>query len=284
MIKVKEHFTSRYGSDGILIEADWTGLEIAGWGFITKDPTIRKLLLEKQDMHRYVGGMVLGCKSDDVTDEQRSKLKPANFTLIYGGTDWNLVEKDGLDKDFAKVVYESFWGLFPVARLWADNIMKLLDASSFYTKEFSKEGKEELWSYYVGPTGRKFFFKAYPEKVSDFTAENRIYTPKGFKYAEGMNYICQSFCTADLHMIAVGLLFREAIKHRDKFVLINTIHDSVLIDCKKEYYDFTCILIKNTLQSVVIRLKTVFGLDFDLPLAVELKSGSSWAQMSKLTT
>lgn len=281
-MKVKEHFMSRFGSDGVLLEADWTGLEIAGWAFITRDPTVIRLLNEKRDMHRYVGSMVLGKRPEDITDQERKKLKPANFTLIYGGTDWNLVEKDGLEKDFAKEVYDTFWRLFPVARLWADNTMKLLDATAFYTKDFSKDGQDELWSSYTGITGRKFFLKAYPEKVSDFTVEQKIYTRKGFKYAEGMNYKIQSFCTADLHMIAMGLLFREAIKHRDEFLLINTIHDSGLMDCKKEYLTNTCKTVKSVLCSVIERLKKVFNIDFDVPLDVELKQGSSWANMEKV--
>jgi DNA polymerase I-like protein with 3'-5' exonuclease and polymerase domains len=99
---------------------------------------------------------------------------------------------------------------------------------------------------------------------------------KGFKYSEGMNYKVQSFATADIHMIALGLLWREAIKHRDKFLLVNTVHDSVLIDCRREYKDMCCNTVKNKLECVMDVLKDKFNIDFDLPLRVDLKVGESW--------
>lgn len=281
MIKTKDHFTSRYGSEGVLVEFDWSGLEICGWGFLNRDPTLVGLLKRGEDMHRYVGGMVLGCKPEDISTEVRKGLKQPNFTLIYGGTDWNLVNKDGLEPDFAKQVYEAFWSLFPVARLWSDNLMKELDANARPTSKKSDKGSTILESFYRGITGRKFVFYSYPDKISEFCAENRIYTPKGFKYAEGMNYKVQSFCTADIHMIALGNLFREAIKHRDKFLMINTIHDSVLLDVRKKYLKETCVLVKNALEYVIVILKERFGIDFDLPLKVECKTGKAWSEMEE---
>ena len=242
---------------------------------MTKDPTLYKLIREGRDMHRYVGSYVLDCKEEEISDKKRKELKAANFALVYGGTDWNLTQYMGLSENFAKQVYETFWTLFPTARLWADNQMKILDANAFRKEDGT------LWSFYKGITGRKFFFKAYPEKVSKFCSDNRIYTPKGFKYSEGMNYQVQSFCTADVHMIALGILFRQAIKHRNKFLIINTVHDSVLIDCKKEFLKETCNLIKSSLESVIERLNTKFNIKFDLPLTVECKTGSSWANLVK---
>ncbi len=97
-----------------------------------------------------------------------------------------------------------------------------------------------------------------------------------------MNYQVQSFCTADIHMIALGLLFREAIKHRDKFLLINTIHDSVLIDCKLDFVNESVIIIKDIMESVIERLDKKFGIKFDLPLIVEGKVGKSWADLKKI--
>lgn len=272
---IKSHFTSRY-PNGVVIEADWTALEIVKWAFLNKDPVLRKLILSGEDMHRFIGGRVLGCKPEDITDEQRSKLKPANFTLIYGGTDWNLVTKDGLEPEFAKQVYDTFWNTFPVARLYADNLMFTLDANA---EPVDDQGN--MISHYSGITDRKFYFKNYPEKISKFCFDNRIYSKKGFKFSEGMNYKIQSFATADTHMIALGLLFREAIKHRDKFLLVNTVHDSVLIDCRPEYVRKCCLLVKNSMESVVGRLKERFNIDFDLPLKIEIKVGSSWADMKK---
>jgi len=281
MSNIKSHFTSRFGSEGVLAEFDWASLEIAGWAFLTQDPKLLELLNSGKDMHRYVGSMVLGKPESEITDAERKRLKQPNFTLIYGGTDYNLVNKDGLEEDFAKQVYDTFWALFPVARKWSDDQMKRVDNNAYYTTEFNKEGRKELWGWYQGITGRKFYFKAYESKISSFCAENRIYSPRGFKYSEVMNYQVQSFCTADIHMIALGNLFREAMKHRDKFLLINTVHDSVLCDIKLANLEESVIIIKTAMEDVKKILQEKFNIIVNVPFVMEPKVGPSWANMNK---
>ena len=279
---IKSHFTSRWGSEGVLLEADWSSLEIAGWAFLTQDPKLLELLNSGRDMHRYVGSMVLGKPESEITDVERKHLKQPNFTLIYGGTDYNLVTKDGLEPDFAKQVYDTFWALFPTARKWSDDQMKKVDQNAFYTKEFNKEGRRELWGWYQGITGRKFYFKAHESKISSFCAENRIYSPRGFKYSEVMNYQVQSFCTADIHMIALGNLFRKAMNHRDKFLLINTVHDSVLCDVRLDFLQESFIIIKTAMEDSIKLIEKQFGLVINVPFSIEAKSGPSWADLKKL--
>ncbi len=274
MSNIKDYFASRYGDEGVLIEVDWTALEIAAWAMHTRDPVLIGLLKSGTDLHKHVGSYVLNCLPEQVTKEQRQQIKPANFTLIYGGTDFNLVNKDKLEPGFAKQVYDTFWDIFKVSRQWSDDLMKELDRNA---KPIDNEGNLE--SYYTGLTGRKWFFKNYPSKISNFCAENRIYTPKGFKYSEGMNYKVQGFATGDLHLIALGHLWRKSLEHRDKFLLINTVHDSILFDCHKKDLDFTCNFIQNELQYVRVILKDKFELDYDVPLKMDFKQGPSWGQM-----
>ncbi len=60
-----------------------------------------------------------------------------------------------------------------------------------------------------------------------------------------------------------GLLWSEAIKHRDKFLLINQVHDDIVVDCKQEYVKGYCKLAKRVLLSIQEPFKKYFGLDFD---------------------
>lgn len=277
MNKIKEHFTSRYYNEGCLIEADWSSLELVVWAFLTKDPLLYKLINSGQDMHRYVGSKVLGCKPEDITDEQRSTLKPANFNLVYGGTDWNLIHQYGLEPDFAKAVYETFWKLFPTAKLVQDNVFASVKASAKLIDEYTPLGVQKHAGYYKSITGRKYWFKTYDESVYQRKRGNLT----KFKKAECYNYFVQGFATADIHMLALGNLFRNSINKRDSYLLINTVHDSVIIDCRNDYVEETCSIIKNSLEYIVVILKKVFNIDFDLPLKVELKMGKSWADMRK---
>lgn len=277
MSKVKQYFTSRFGSEGSILECDWKALEIVAWALHTQDPVLLELLNSGQDMHKFLGGRVLGCKPEEVTKEQRQHLKPANFTLIYSGTDWNLVQKDGLEEAFAKKVYDTFWDTFKVSRKWADDLMKELDDASY---SIDDSGNRE--SYYTGLTGRRWYFKNYPSKISSFCAENRIYTPMGFKYSEGMNHKIQGFATADLHLIALGHLWRKSLPYRDKLLLINTVHDSIIFDIRTKYLQKACIFIRNELYYVKEIMKQRFNINFNVPLELDFKVGKSWGEMKEL--
>ena len=277
MAKIKDHFISRWGPEGCLIEADWSSLELMGWAFLTKDPTLYRLIKSGEDMHRYVGSMVLGCKPEEISEKVRKSLKARNFLLVYGGSAFELTRTHGMSKEDAEHLHKTFWKLFPVAQMVQENWVKQVEASRVLTDEYTTLGQLRHLGHMTSITGRKYFFKTVDE--SNYMRNKGKMTK--FRKPEIYNNTIQGFCTADIHMIALGILFREAIKHRDKFLLINTIHDSVLVDCKKEYLEFTCNLIKNRLEYVIPHLKEKFGIVFDLPLEVELKVGDHWSEMKK---
>lgn len=276
-MSIKEHFTSRF-EDGYIINADWSSLELVGWAFLTRDPILIKLIREGKDPHRYVGGMVLNCRPEEVDDATRKQLKTRNFLLVYGGYWTELVRSHGMSEDDAKRLYETFWKAFPTAKLWQDNVCRSIEASKIPNGKLTPGGNPQYTGYYKNITGRKFWFNTY-----DLSSKRAKYSNKltDFKRPEMVNYPVQSFSTADIHMIALGILYREIIKHRDKAVLINTVHDSVMVDCKKEFLDFTCKMIKDSLESVIERLDSAFNIQFDLPLKVEVEYGKSWNDMTK---
>lgn len=276
MSKVKQHFTSRFKDEGVIVECDWKALEVIAWVIHTRDPVLEGLLNSSIDIHKFLGGRVLNKPAEEVTTEERQLLKPGNFNLIYGGTDWNLVQQYGIPEDLAKKAYEVFWDTFKVSRKWSDDLMGELDETSYAVDD---SGNRE--SYYTGLTGRRWYFKNYPSKISSFCAENRIYTPMGFKYSEGMNYKIQGFATADLHLISLGHLWRKSIKHRDKYLMVNTVHDSIVFDVRKKYLQKACIYIRNELYSVQKILKDRFSIDMNVPIAVDFKVGKSWGEMEE---
>lgn len=277
MSKVKNHFSSRFGKDGVIIDVDWVALEIVAWVTHTRDTVLEDFLNSGINIHKFLGGRVLNKTMDEVTEDERQLLKPGNFNLIYGGTYWNLVQQYGIPEALAKKAYDVFWDTFKISRQWSDAIMKELDDVSYAVDDC---GNRE--SYYTGLTGRRWYFNNYPDKISSFCAENRIYTPCGFKYSEGMNYKIQGFATADLHLIAMGALWRKLLPHRDKILMVNTVHDSIVFDCKRIYLKKACLFIRDSLYSIKQKMKDRFNIEINVPLTVEFKIGSSWGELEKL--
>lgn len=276
MSNIKDHFVSRW-DDGVLIELDWQSLEVVVFAWLTKDPTLYKLIRNNIDMHRYVGALFYNKPMEEITKEERTEIKPGNFELIYGGSPYSLVYNKGMELEEARKLYDSFWSLFPTAKMNYDNLFREVESRKYLIDEYTPRGVQKHESYYITPTGRKCFFKTYDNTPYQIKKGNLT----RFKYAEVVNYRGQSLATADIHIIALGMLFREAINHREKFLLINTVHDSVLIDCKEKYLDNCIQMCKNILESVVTRLKDKFNIIFDLPLTVDVKYGRSWGEMNE---
>lgn len=90
-----------------------------------------------------------------------------------------------------------------------------------------------------------------------------------------------SLATADLALMQHGRLWREAIKHRDKFLIINQVHDDIMVDCKKEYVKGYCKLAKRVLCSIQEPMKKYFNIDWQLPINVEFKVGTTWGNCKK---
>lgn len=277
MSKVKEHFTSRFGSDGVCVKFDWSQLELVGWAFLTKDPLLRKLILSGQDVHRFVGGMVLNCDPNEIDDATRKALKARNFLLVYGGSAWELTRTHGMSEIEANRLYDTFWDLFPTAKLWQDNVCKSVQASAYTIDEFTPLGARKHEGFYKSITGRLYYFKTYDN--TEYQRKKGNLTR--FKRPEMVNYPCQGFCTADIHLMALGHLWRHSLDKRDQFLLVNTVHDDIWFDINKKYLEKSCIFIKNRLESVIDLLKKKFDIDFDLPLKVECEIGNDFANMDK---
>jgi DNA polymerase I-like protein with 3'-5' exonuclease and polymerase domains len=65
--------------------------------------------------------------------------------------------------------------------------------------------------------------------------------------------------------------------------MVNTVHDSMLFDVVCEEVGMRWAgLIKEELELAPQYLKAEFGIEFDLPLKVEVKMGKNWGEMKKL--
>lgn len=311
MSKVKQHFTSRFKEEGCIVEADWKQLEVVVFAFLTQDPQLISDLREGRDVHRELGSIVYNCLPQDVTKEQRQSIKPCTFHVIYGGGAKRLSEEKDLDLEFCKQFINAFYTRYPVAKQWQDNLVRKVEATRVLTNRVTTKGFRVSEGYLDTITGRRYWFDT--TDIPDFMLE-KVYKRLGLtkeyvkqqikevgfneywrlfreQYGEDemvsfsppdiKNYPVQGFATADLHLIASGHLFRKSIKHRDKYLLVNTVHDSIVFDVRKKYIQKACIFIKNSLYYVKEILKDRFNIEFNVPLEVEFKVGDSWGDMKE---
>jgi len=91
------------------------------------------------------------------------------------------------------------------------------------------------------------------------------------------NYPVQSFATADI--VPLAFLEIDRLLRFCKSCIVNTVHDSIVIDVhpdeEKEVKEIISV-VNNTLKDL-INLR--WGIDFNVPLVLELKIGNNWLDL-----
>ena len=131
----------------------------------------------------------------------------------------------------------------------------------------------------VTETGRIYTFVE--SDAPDFLKAATSFSPTKTK-----NYPVQGFATGDIVPMVLGKIYRHLKSHPasdDNILMINTIHDSLMFDCRTEGHAVTwarqC---KEIMEDAPQMLKDIFGIDFDLPLRAGVDIGENWYDMEVL--
>ena len=272
--KVKQHFCSRY-EDGLIIEFDYAAIEVVIFAYLSQDFQLIEDLNNGLDIYLLAVADIYNVDYKTLTkeDDRRQVVKPAILGIIYGEGQNRLSRELNIDKGFAKKIITTFYNRYPMAKVWQDNLVEEVNQTrKLIPGKLTKLGQPVHLGKLQTITGRICYFET--TDSPEFLREKGILT--SFNPPNIKNYPVQSMATSDIVLIMLGRLFRKSIQHRDKYLLINTVHDSIVIDCRKEFKDFACNFIKTELESVNVMLKEVFNLDFNLSLKVDIKCGKTW--------
>ena len=69
------------------------------------------------------------------------------------------------------------------------------------------------------------------------------------------------------------------IKHDKEILMINSVHDSILIDCPDSKVDWVCKTIASVFEDVPKNFKRLWKVDFNLPYRGEISKGMDWMNM-----
>ena len=122
------------------------------------------------------------------------------------------------------------------------------------------------------PTGRQFVFpNARRTRTGGSTGATKI-----------KNYPVQAVATADIVPLCLVALRDRLNEEGVKSSIINTIHDSVLLDCPKEELTKVKSLVEEVLstESTRNRIRSYYNIDMNVPLPIDIKVGDNWLDMS----
>lgn len=277
MSTFKKAFVSRYGEQGVIVEVDWSQLEIICQQVESQDAVLGMELNDGVDLHsmmtseiypdvtyKYVQERVRA--HDAVWVERRKQTKRARFALQYGAGAKRIGQLTGWNYSDSMNFIETYNNKYQRIVEWQAAVYKEVLKTSRPT---NAEGV--LKGQYTSPTGRRFVFIS---KADNGGAQR-------FSPTQLRNYPIQGLAS-DFVAHMTGKLMRDILYYKMLPVihLTNTIHDSIVLDVHKEAYDIAIDIIETCFGQAQQGMRELVQdkRSVEVPFKYSITSGSSWAK------
>jgi len=232
----------------MLLQADAKQLEWVGAAYLSQDNLAIEEIWNGTDMH-----------SDNQTRfglPSRLIAKTFVFRLIYGGSAYSYAN----DPNFREIGNETYWQ--SIIDQFYNKYTKLKEWHDEIVFRAKRDRKLTM------PTGRVYYYE--PEVTSYGVKHPRT---------KILNYPVQGL-GADLMSIA-RVSLRNRLLNKEGVKLINTVHDSIILDFDPKVWDNNSIvkIVEKCFNDVPDNFKRLFGHDFNLPMRVECEIGPTWGNM-----
>ncbi len=97
----------------LFFSADYSQIELRVMAHLSGDEHMLEAFREGHDIHAATAARIYKVGLNDVTRDQRTKAKRANFGIIYGITVFGLAERLGIGRDEARQLIDGYFEMFP---------------------------------------------------------------------------------------------------------------------------------------------------------------------------
>lgn len=116
--EIRKAFIPDEGSE--FFSADYSQIELRIMAHLSNDPHMIEAFQKDQDIHAATAAKIYKVKLEEVTREQRSKAKTANFGIIYGISVFGLAERLNVDRKEAKALIDGYFENYPNVKAYMD--------------------------------------------------------------------------------------------------------------------------------------------------------------------
>jgi DNA polymerase-1 len=234
-------------SDTCLLSADYSQIELRVLAHYTKDPTLVQAFAEGQDIHAATAAEVMDLPIADVTSDQRRLAKVVNFGVLYGMSEYGLVQQSGLSQEQAGAFIKGYFDRFGTVKAFQEQLLKEAEGRGYVTTLLER---------------RRYI----PELVSQI----RNVRMAGARMA--INHPIQGTASdiVKIAMINVQNRIEEAFAGT---LMVLQVHDELLFELPREQV----VPFAGELRTIMCE-----AMKLEVPLNVELRSGNNWEELKHL--
>ena len=231
-----------------MITADYSGCELRILAELSQDPEFLRAFRNDIDLHSLVATMMFGkTVSKTENKELRQAAKAINFGLAYGMSPKGLAIQLGCPDNEAEELLEKYFQSFPSIRSFLEQSARLAISRGYSTT--------------IG--GRRRYFD-----VTDIDVDRR---KRGAIERKGKNSPIQG-TNADMIKLALFDLRRVLHERGIDAMLVNTVHDEIVVECEESIAEEVRDLVEETMRKAgEYYVKSV-------PIEVESSIADCWSK------
>ena len=239
--EIRKAFIPEEGCE--FFSADYSQIELRIMAHLSGDKNMIEAFQEGDDIHASTASKVYKIGLDEVTREQRSKAKTANFGIIYGISVFGLAERMNVPRSEAKELIEGYFQTYPQVKEYMDMSIAKARENGYIETIF----------------GRKRF-------LPDISSHNAVV--RGYAERNAINAPIQG-SAADIIKVAMINIYRRFKDEDIRSKMILQVHDELNFSVYPEE--------KEKVQHIVIEeMEKAYAMQ--VPLRADCGWGKNWLE------
>ena len=227
----------------LFFSTDYSQIELRVMAHLSQDEHMIEVFREGKDLHAATAANIYKKPIDEVTRDERTKSKRANFGIIYGITVFGLAERLDIPREEAKMLIDGYFETFPQVHQYMEEAKEIARQQGYVTTLF----------------GRRRY-------LPDINSANSVV--RGFAERNAINAPIQG-TAADIIKVAMIRIFERFKAENIRSKMILQVHDelnfSVYPDEKEKVEHIVLEEMQNAFQMKV-------------PLVADSGFGSNWLE------
>ena len=227
----------------LFFSADYSQIELRVMAHLSDDKNMIEVFQEGKDLHAATAANIYKKPIDEVTRDERTKSKRANFGIIYGITVFGLAERLDIPRDEAKMLIDGYFDTFPQVHDYMEKSKEIARQKGYVTTLF----------------GRRRY-------LPDINSANA--TVRGFAERNAINAPIQG-TAADIIKVAMIHIFNRFKAEGIKSKMILQVHDELNFSVLPEE--------KEKVEQIVLEeMQNAFQMK--VPLVADSGFGTNWLE------
>ena len=227
----------------LFFSADYSQIELRVMAHLSQDENMIRVFSEGKDLHAATAANIYKKPIEEVTRDERTKSKRANFGIIYGITVFGLAERLDIPRDEAKMLIDGYFATFPQVHDYMEKSKQVAREKGYVTTLF----------------GRRRY-------LPDINSHNA--TVRGFAERNAINAPIQG-TAADIIKVAMIRIFRRFKAEGIKSKMILQVHDELNFSVVPEEKELVEKIVLEEMQNAI---------KLAVPLVADSGFGANWLE------